>query len=118
MDFFSYLQNSGSSKSNQNNKVHIKNEIENKNSKNINKFSNQTLKENDDDEKHIINCNFKKGEIVLIVKYNNSIFNTYKGYYAEIKEYKENSNVAHVILQALNYPTLIKMPIQHFKKLD
>lgn len=99
MDFFSYLQNSGNESIKKNKK------IEQENLENIN-------------DKHLQNTNFKRGEVVIIQKYENSAFNTYKGYYAEIKKYNQNSDHAYVILPALNYPILIKIPINHFAKLE
>lgn len=124
MDFFSYLQNSGIKKENRNNKEQKIDKInkslnEDSNSKNsINSSINKNKVDNDENEKHISNHNFKRGETVKIIRYENSIFNLYKGYYAEIKQYKENSSYAYVILPAMNYPSLIKIPIVHFMKID
>jgi hypothetical protein len=102
MDFFSYLQNSGK-----------KNNNLNENDK-LNNNSNENSKDNSFD---ILNHNFKQGETVIINKYNNSNLNVYKGYFAFIKHYKKNSDHAFVILPAMNYPKVIKMPIAHFSKI-
>ena len=112
MDFFSYLKNSGTDNSKE-----ISQKKESKKLKNItNDISKEKIEENN--KKHILNHNFKRGETVLITKYENSIFNVYKGYYAEIKEYRENSDYAFVILPALNYPILMKIHIGHFTKVN
>lgn len=107
MDFFSYLQNSG--KKNDNNS--------NNNSKNLNENTNNSNDNLKDNSFHVLNHNFKEGETVIINKYNNSDLNVYKGYFAFIKHYKKNSEHAFVILPAMNYPKLIKMPIAHFSKI-
>jgi len=106
MDFFSYLQNSGKQKQ-------TTNELNESNQPN----SQNNLK-NELDHNHIINYNFKKGEFVMINKYENSKFNMYKGYLAEIKEFRKNTDHAYVILPALSYPRLMKIPINHFKKIN
>lgn len=112
MDFFSYLKNSGKQLD--------------KKSKNDNHYNNNDNNDNNNNDKNIDkieieltqqNFNFKKGETVIITRYENSIYNYYKGYYAIIKKYKQNADYAYVILPAMNYPSLIKMPIKHFSKI-
>jgi hypothetical protein len=100
MDFFSYLQNSG--KNSKNNNEH----------KDIQKLE---ILSNSNDIKY---NNFKRGEIIKIIRFENSKFNIYKGYFAEIKSYKKDSDHAYVILLAQNYPKLIKIPISHFHKIE
>ena len=109
MDFFTYLQNSG--------KESLEKKQEREKKQKILDNTNDQKLENIN-EKHIQNTNFKKGEVVMITKFENSMFNIYKGYYAEIKKYNQNSDHAYVILPALNYPTLMKIPIGHFTKLE
>jgi hypothetical protein len=105
MDFFSYLQNSG----NKQKKILTESIDSQDNYDNNNQSSPNSY--------HVLNSNFKRGEMIIIKRYENSKFNVYKGYIAEIKEYKKNSDHAYVILHALNYPSLIKIPIVHFEKL-
>jgi hypothetical protein len=110
MDFFAYLKNSGKEKI-------VKVKKEKKDESSINDKLSEKEDTNKLQEKHVYNHNFKRGETVMIVRHENSIFNIYKGYYAEIKEYRQNSEHAYVILPALNYPKLMKIPIVHFQKL-
>lgn len=107
MDFFSYLQNSGKQIDKKSN-----NENDDNNDKNINKDETELNKQ------HVLNNNFKEGETVIITRYGNSTYNYYKGYFAIIKKYKQNADYAYVILPAMNYPSLIKMPIGHFSKIN
>lgn len=59
----------------------------------------------------------KVGDTVSIVRLENSVYNNFKGYIGEIKEYKKGQDKAVVMLHATNYPKYIKVPLNHFKKL-
>lgn len=61
-----------------------------------------------------IGFHLRKGLMVKVIYKKNSPLNYYKGYVGEVKQYKPNSEHALVILHAVNYPKLIRMPIDHF----
>jgi hypothetical protein len=56
---------------------------------------------------------FKRGDFVTIQRLENSDLNIYKGYFGQIKEYRQISNSAYVILEAMNYPIPINFPAGH-----
>lgn len=60
---------------------------------------------------------YRRGDFIRIKGVKDSILNEYKGYNGEIKTYMKDSEYATVILEALNYPTPIIFPINHFYKL-
>lgn len=59
----------------------------------------------------------KKGDMVVIQHLPNSSYNIYKGYYAEIREYRKNNDVATISLIATANQKHIRVPVEHFKKL-
>lgn len=59
----------------------------------------------------------KKGDMVKIKAMQNSPYNVYKGYLAEIKEYKQGSDYARVFLHAVCHHNNIKLHIDHFSVL-
>lgn len=60
---------------------------------------------------------YKRGDLIKIVRFEKSVYNSYKGYTAEIYDAKRNDGFAMVLVHT-NYPKLIKLPLEHFKKLD
>ena len=58
--------------------------------------------------------NVKKGQMVKIVRKENSNLNMYKGYLAEIRDYKKGNDYVMLVLLAVVYPKLMKFPIDHF----
>jgi len=54
---------------------------------------------------------FKRGNFVKIVKYNNSVYNLYKGYVGEIRECY--NDYAVVNLEADNSSKNISVPLEH-----
>ena len=50
---------------------------------------------------------------ISIIGLKNSNLNIYKGYFGQIKEYRQISNSAYVILEAMNYPIPINFPAGH-----
>lgn len=67
-------------------------------------------------ENLIENENFNKGDLVRIVRLENSRLNVFKGYYGEIKSYKKGSKTASIFLEAVNSGSLTIFPINHFVK--
>jgi hypothetical protein len=67
---------------------------------------------------HTVYQNIRAGNMIKIVRLEGGGFNHCKGYIGEVKEYKQGQVTALVILHAVNTPQLIKMPIEHFIKLD
>lgn len=55
-----------------------------------------------------------RGNMVKIIRKQNSSLNYYKGYVGEIKEYKQGRDKALVFLHAINSYTRIWFPIDHF----
>ena len=60
---------------------------------------------------------FKKGDFVKIVKYKNSIYNYYKSYTGEIKEYNPYQNYVTVFLHPIYHAKLIQMHADHVVKI-
>lgn len=75
----------------------------------IQQYKQQQSKQHDNEE-------FKKFDSVVITYMENSNLNAYKGYFGEIKEIVKNGDSFLIILEAMNYPKLIKFPIGHFKR--
>lgn len=59
---------------------------------------------------------FRRGDLIKIVRMENSIHNIYKGYYGEILEYDKNSDYALVILDAKDSHAPIKCHVNHLQK--
>jgi ATP-dependent exoDNAse (exonuclease V) alpha subunit len=60
----------------------------------------------------------KKGDRIKMVRKENSPFNCYKGYIGEIKALKKDTGYAMIILHAMNYPRLMRVPCDHFVELE
>lgn len=58
----------------------------------------------------------QKGDYIKIIRLDQGTFNHFKGYIGEIKQYRKGSDSAMIILHAVNYPKLYKVPVAHFKK--
>lgn len=96
----------------------LKNKIDNKN---IDKFKNKLNSDNIFDNnvstktENLNSINHLKiGTFVKIIHYKNSLYNVYKGYIGEIKDFKQNSNTAVINLHAINENRSIILPIDHF----
>lgn len=59
----------------------------------------------------------KKGDFVKIVKYKNSIYNYYKNYIAEIKEYNQYQNYVIVFLHPTHNFKLLQLHADHVIKI-
>jgi hypothetical protein len=96
-------------------KYNLENSIDN-----INKESNTII-----DESHVNQVpikiepeiEFRRGEMCRIIRMEGSYLNSFKGYLAEIKEYKKGNKFALVILHAQNVCNKIKMPVKQLAKL-
>lgn len=62
--------------------------------------------------------NIQKGNMVQVKYMKDSTLNTYKGYIGEVKEYKRGNNYAMIFLHPLYSYKLVKMPLEHLKKLE
>jgi ribosomal protein L21E len=62
--------------------------------------------------------NYKKGDMIRIIKYNNSPLNYYKGYIGEIKSYRKGQDWALVFLHSIQTANLIRVPLQHLSLLN
>ena len=120
MDFLQFLENSSKIKNDSKSDKTII--ITNKDKENAKKKSNNSKNdvENEDEftePKHINYQNLKKGDHVKIVYLENSPFNYYKGYIAEIREYIKGAEHAFVCLPAQNTQNKLKISIKQFIKL-
>jgi len=77
-----------------------------------NKLTKETTKENVPEYQDV---EFKRGDLVKIIRLEGSPLNVYKGYNGEIKEYIYRSDSAYIVLEAMTYPRRIKFPLGHFK---
>lgn len=59
----------------------------------------------------------QKGDIVKIIKYQNSIYNYYKGYIGEIKEYNPYKNYVTVFLHSIYHFKLLQLHTDHVVKI-
>jgi ATP-dependent exoDNAse (exonuclease V) alpha subunit len=66
----------------------------------------------------VVYDNFRNGDRVRIIRSNKSNLNIYKGYIGEIRDYKKGQEFALVFLYAINYPTTVKFPVNHFVKIE
>lgn len=94
------------------------------NNKQTNKDTNNKDTNKDDNKKeqrdYSIEQNlhpFKKGDFVKIVKYKDSIYNYYKSYTGEIKEYNPYKNYVTVFLHPIYHAKLIQMHADHVVKI-
>lgn len=60
----------------------------------------------------------KPGDRIKIIYYPNSYYNSYKGYYGEIKEYKKSQPFALVHIYTSTSTRKISLPIEHFVKIN
>ena len=78
----------------------------------------KTKEKNPINEQDIIFENYRIGDMVKIIYKKNSIYNTYKGYVGEIKDYKKGFDNARLFLHAVNNKTIVTLPLDHFIKLE
>lgn len=67
---------------------------------------------------HIVYKDIRVGEMIKVVRMEGGMFNCYKGYIGEVKDYKRGQDSALVVLNAINSPKLLRMPLDHFIKLQ
>lgn len=72
----------------------------------------------EDQEKMILYNNLKRGDYIKIIYKEGSIYNYYKGYIGEVKEYDKSSDFAIICLLTLSAFKLIKLPLTHFIKME
>jgi len=65
-------------------------------------------------EHKAVNLDFKIGDLVKIIRLENSYLNVYKGYNGEIKLYRKGNKTAILFLEARNNINFIVFPIEHF----
>lgn len=63
-------------------------------------------------------ANIRNGQMVKIIYKEGSVYNYYKGYVGEIKDYKRGHDYARVLLHAPHYPPVIRVSLDHFIKLE
>ena len=106
-----------------NNKYTNNKDTNNKDNKDTNKHDNKDTNKNDNKKEQ---CDysteqnlhpFKKGDFVKIVKYKDSIYNYYKSYTGEIKEYNPYQNYVTVFLHPIYHAKLIQMHADHVVKI-
>ena len=106
-----------------NNKYTNNKDTNNKDNKNTNKHDNKDTNKNDNKKEqrdYSTEQNlhpFKKGDFVKIVKYKDSIYNYYKSYTGEIKEYNPYQNYVTVFLHPIYHAKLIQMHADHVVKI-
>jgi len=69
------------------------------------------------DAPHSVYKDIRVGERIKVIRMEGGLFNCYKGYIGEVKDYKRGQDSALVILHAVNCPKLLRMPLEHFVKL-
>jgi len=77
-----------------------------------------TLPQRPDPDPHTVYKDIRVGEMIKVVRMEGGIYNCYKGYIGEVKDYKRGNDWALVILHAVNCPKLLRMPLDHFVKLQ
>lgn len=90
------------------------------------KQNNNHYKQHNDTKNELIKSNhlndiyqhIKSGDNIRMINIPNSILNCYKGYIGEIKEYKKGQSYALIFLYPINTYNLIKVPIEHFIKIN
>lgn len=106
-----------------NNKDTNNKDTNNKDNKDTNKHDNKDTNKNDNKKEqrdYSAEQNlhpFKKGDFVKIVKYKDSIYNYYKSYTGEIKEYNPYQNYVTVFLHPIYHAKLIQMHADHVVKI-
>lgn len=60
----------------------------------------------------------KKGDFIKMVYKEKGGYNMYKGYIGEIRNYRKGQDYAMVILHAMINMKLMRIPIDHFIKID
>ena len=61
--------------------------------------------------------NLRKGNIVKVIRLENSELNYYKGYIGEVRDYKKDQNHALIFLHARNNNVVISFPLKHLELL-
>lgn len=67
-------------------------------------------------EQMLMSNDIKFGDYIQIIYNKGSIYNYYKGYIAEVKEYKNGKDDAVICLLGLPHFKTIRIPITHFVK--
>lgn len=60
----------------------------------------------------------KRGDFIKMIYKEKGGYNMYKGYIGEIREYRKGQDYAMVILHAMVNMRLMRVPIDHFIKID
>lgn len=120
MDFSQFLQNSYSkkntSKASSEKNVTPKHKLK----KNITPSNSNTKFDTDTDEdvkesKLNIYKNLRKGNMIKIIRVENSELNYYKGYIGEVRDYKKDQTHALIFLHARNNNVSISFPLTHLE---
>jgi uncharacterized protein YaiL (DUF2058 family) len=116
MDFSQFLQNSYSKK---NKSESSEKNVKPKNSKlkeNISSNSESLLNTNNLKDSNLnIYKNLRKGNMVKIIRLQNSELNYYKGYIGEVRDYKKDQTHALIFLHAKNNNITISFPLTHLE---
>lgn len=126
MDFSQFLKNSYSKKNTQkSNDVDVDKKPNQKNSKSKTKTDYtaktslcklQSSVSNSNSNLDIYK-NLRKGNIVKVIRLENSELNYYKGYIGEVRDYKKDQNHALIFLHARNNNVVISFPLTHLELL-
>lgn len=124
MDFSQFLKNSYSKKNTQkSNDVDVDKKPNQKNSKSKTKtdYTAKTslckLQSSVSNSNLDIYKNLRKGNIVKVIRLENSELNYYKGYIGEVRDYKKDQNHALIFLHARNNNVVISFPLTHLELL-
>lgn len=60
----------------------------------------------------------RKGNYIKMIYKEKGGWNMYKGYIGEIRQYRKGQDFAMIILHAMANMKLMKVPIEHFIKID
>jgi len=55
----------------------------------------------------------QRGDFIVVVRVENSRYNSYKGYIGEVREYRKGQSTALVLLNAINSAKYLRLPIEH-----
>lgn len=73
----------------------------------------QSKKQNIKSLKKNSSCRFKIGDLIVIKRLENSMYNYYKGYIGEVKKIYGESDHMLIILEAINEYKILNIPITH-----
>lgn len=122
MDFSQFLKNSYSKKNTQKSNDIDKKQNQ-KNSKNKTKTDSTEKTSVSTSQYYVSNSNLdiyknlRKGNMVKIIRLENSELNYYKGYIGEVRDYKKDQNHASIFLHARNNNIIISFPLTHLELL-